>query len=85
MCEYEFLNNPPNPANHCIRLLELKPGVKGDPICITIYKTVLEECEPYEALSYCWGDARSMVRIAIEDKDFMVTSKFVNRLNISQT
>ncbi|EPE27502.1 hypothetical protein GLAREA_04293 [Glarea lozoyensis ATCC 20868] len=78
--EYTSIPTPPDPTYHCIRLLKLKPGAKEEQISISVFFDVLEDCEPYEALSYCWGDPASLIQIKLDDKDFMVTANLYTAL-----
>ncbi|ORY05811.1 heterokaryon incompatibility protein-domain-containing protein [Clohesyomyces aquaticus] len=39
-----------------IRLLRLLPGRKGDPVRCEMFPALLSKPQPYEAISYVWGD-----------------------------
>ena len=48
-----------------IRFVILHPGAFSNPVEINIIQTTLARKRPYEALSYTWGDERSLKPIAI--------------------
>ena len=39
-----------------IRLIELFPGERSDPVCVRLFYTSLNANPHYEAISYVWGD-----------------------------
>ncbi|EXK79874.1 hypothetical protein FOQG_15552 [Fusarium oxysporum f. sp. raphani 54005] len=56
-----------------IRLLRLQPGEWNAPICCELYHASLEQPDPYEALSYCWGSADNRPVIRLNTCPHLVT------------
>lgn len=68
---YEPLEND----HQCIRLLRLMPGrhVAAGLECELLH-TKIEDCPPYEALSYTWGDASQTSIISLSGCPFSATA-----------
>lgn len=60
-------------AKASIRLLELLPGQLEDSLQCTLRAYDLAHAPTYEALSYCWGPASSLLPITIDGDSLMVT------------
>ncbi|KAH7124369.1 heterokaryon incompatibility protein-domain-containing protein [Dactylonectria macrodidyma] len=52
---------------HEIRLLHLAPGKGNDPLCGRLEHVRLLCSQPYEALSYEWGNPQKKHRVALDD------------------
>ncbi|KAJ4264311.1 hypothetical protein NW762_005507 [Fusarium torreyae] len=50
------------------RLISLEPGCGDDSLTIRLLNTNLDNAEPYEALSYVWGDASNVVPVNVLDR-----------------
>ncbi|KAE9365056.1 HET-domain-containing protein, partial [Stipitochalara longipes BDJ] len=57
------------------RLIELLPGKESDPISCSLRPVNLEDAQPFEALSYVWGDGRSMRSIFCFDHGSISNTK----------
>lgn len=67
----EYTYGPLEPNS--IRLLRLQPGEWNAPICCELYHTSLEQPDPYEALTYCWGSADNRPVISLNTCPHLVT------------
>ncbi|SCO92139.1 uncharacterized protein FRV6_16267 [Fusarium oxysporum] len=67
----EYTYEPLEPNS--IRLLRLQPGEWNAPICCELYHASLEQPDPYEALSYCWGSADNRPVISLNTCPHLVT------------
>lgn len=56
-----------------IRLLDLHPGIDGDPIRCTVRHVRLCQKPEYAAVSYVWGDPEDVIQIICNDSLVMVT------------
>ena len=56
-----------------IRILDLLPGDDEDVIRCTVRATGLRDGEPYECLSYVWGDSSKLRTISLADEVVEVT------------
>ena len=63
-----------------IRLLTVRAGSEEVPIECTMFPASLEESQPYEALSYTWGDPTIKVTIKINGIDTQVTENLAGAL-----
>jgi hypothetical protein len=69
MFRYAPLITPSSPSQHSIRLLKLEPANSElAPIRGSLVDVSLEAAPPYEALSYCWGDASAKTDIYLCDE-----------------
>jgi hypothetical protein len=59
-------------ADGQIRLLEILPGTREDINC-RLKHFALADTPPYEALSYCWGDATDLTPIQVNDHTLYIT------------
>ncbi|KAI1504978.1 hypothetical protein F5X99DRAFT_405613 [Biscogniauxia marginata] len=57
----------------CIRLLELLPGKRDEPVRCMLAETELNEIRSYEALSYVWGDPNDTITVFINNAAFKIT------------
>jgi hypothetical protein len=64
---------PLDPDRHELRLLELLPGLKGQPIRCLLSITSLENAPEYEALSYVWGSPTPRKSILLNEIGFVIT------------
>ncbi|KAI1394506.1 HET-domain-containing protein [Hypoxylon fuscum] len=63
--EYQYVSFS---GENCIRLLELQPGKRRDPIICQLRETRLDTCAGrYDALSYVWGPPEGAIRIQVND------------------
>ncbi|KAM0421434.1 hypothetical protein ACHAPT_010788 [Fusarium lateritium] len=51
------------------RLISLQPGDHDEPLTLRLINTRLQEPQPYEAVSYVWGDASRKVLVRVIDKN----------------
>ena len=70
----------PLPNSDSIRLLELQPGDKTDPISCRLFLTRLQDEPQYEAITYVWGDPNTRVSILVNDKTLGVTPSLQDAL-----
>ncbi|KAI8623732.1 heterokaryon incompatibility protein-domain-containing protein [Xylariaceae sp. FL1651] len=69
---YLFKHRPLQESRE-IRVIDLLPGSGEDKICCSMQHTQLGSFEcPFEALSYTWGDPKSIAMICIDDAPFPV-------------
>ncbi|KAK8084401.1 hypothetical protein PG997_005672 [Apiospora hydei] len=61
------------------RVIEIQPGERNAPINVRLITTNLQDCAPYEALSYAWGDLTQTESIEV------VTTTLDNGNNPSAT
>ncbi|CAK7211580.1 hypothetical protein SCUCBS95973_001163 [Sporothrix curviconia] len=57
-----------------IRLLELFPGSGNDEVRVALYSAPIESLPPFEAISYCWGDASQVETILCNDTPLVITT-----------
>lgn len=84
-----FFHRELTPDDKRIRLINLLPSVSAEslpgseaavtPKC-TIYHTPLDQPPPYYALSYAWGDRKSLTPILVDGKPFEVTANLHSAL-----
>ncbi|KAF7885849.1 uncharacterized protein EAF02_004358 [Botrytis sinoallii] len=73
--EYSPIPTVSSNGNSNIRVLQILPSpYSHSSINTTLVNATLGESEPYEALSYCWGDASVKVPITVNGKKFDVTT-----------
>ena len=64
-----------------IRVATLLPGVKTDPLRVSIHEHDLNDTNlQYEAVSYCWGSVHRTCQIMCDDRAIMVTENLVAAL-----
>ena len=51
------------------RLISLQPGDHDEPLILRLINTRLQDPQPYEAVSYVWGDASRQVLVRVVDKN----------------
>ncbi|KAJ4329359.1 hypothetical protein N0V84_000254 [Fusarium piperis] len=51
------------------RLISLQPGHHDEPLILRLINTRLHEPQPYEAVSYVWGDSSQQVLVRVVDKN----------------
>jgi hypothetical protein len=56
-----------------IRLVELSPGARDDPVVIRLFIAELQHHPEYEALSYVWGDPENKVPIQCNGRRVEIT------------
>jgi hypothetical protein len=56
-----------------IRLAELAPGTRNDPVVIRLFMVELEHAPEYEAISYLWGDPQNTMPICCNGREMDVT------------
>jgi hypothetical protein len=69
---YEYA--PFDPSQPQIRLLRLHPGSGASIISGNLVRASLDDKPYYEALSYCWGDAKDQKLVTIDGKDLSITT-----------
>jgi hypothetical protein len=57
MSEYIYPDLTTDLSRQPIRLIELYPGSKEEPLTIRLYEVALPDEPEYETISYCWGDS----------------------------
>jgi hypothetical protein len=66
MSSYEY--PPLNPESHETRLLQVQKSTdKSAPITLALRRASLDDGQPFNALSYTWGDETPTTQIAIHD------------------
>ncbi|CAK7213087.1 hypothetical protein SBRCBS47491_001683 [Sporothrix bragantina] len=63
-----------------IRLLELYPGSGDDEIRVELYSAPIDRLPPFEAISYCWGDATQSQTILCNDTPLVITTSLYGAL-----
>ncbi|KAF5703459.1 heterokaryon incompatibility het-6 [Fusarium globosum] len=61
------------------RLVSLQPGRGGTPLTLRLLNTKLCESQPYEAVSYVWGDVKELVSINVQGHEDTVTQALVSQ------
>src|SRR6186997_769638 len=56
-----------------IRLIDLQPGQKDDPVSVRLFSVSLESAPPYDAISYVWGDPDDTIPISCNGIPFPIT------------
>lgn len=75
--EYEALTDP----RGNIRLLDLRPGRRGDVLDISIREAQLYDIPSYEALSYTWGNESASHNVRLNGLPFAVRPNLFHCLN----
>ncbi|KAF5615656.1 heterokaryon incompatibility protein het-6 [Fusarium sp. NRRL 25303] len=60
------------------RLVSLQPERDGAPLTLRLLNTKLCEAQPYEAVSYVWGDVKDLVFINVQGDEDMVTQALIS-------
>lgn len=69
-----------------IRLLNLLPGRRDEPIECKLVTTALDGAPQYEALSYCWGESDLSQAVTCNNQPFHIRRNLYNALqNLRQT
>lgn len=68
-----YQHKPLGESSREIRLVNLQPGHRSDPIQVTLTHALLDGDIAYDALSYAWGDPNITLPIAIDGLLFQVT------------
>lgn len=63
-----------------IRILELLPGVKNDPITAKFVVTSLKDPASFEPLSYAWGDASTTKEVEVDGQACLITRNLFSAL-----
>ncbi|GFN14983.1 HET domain-containing protein [Aspergillus tubingensis] len=63
-----------------IRLVTIEPGKWRDDIQCTLRETSLADSEPYETLSYVWGDHTNTKIITVNGRNFKATANLESAL-----
>ncbi|KAH8880605.1 HET-domain-containing protein [Thozetella sp. PMI_491] len=78
--QYRYFPLPSFPSQeegHAFRLLTLRPGVSGSPICLDLEESCIGRSEAlqYEALSYVWGpnDNPVTIQVGSDDRHLRIT------------
>jgi hypothetical protein len=66
--QYEAL-----PTKTSLRVIELLPGVEGDPISCQLHSGQWGDLPVYEAISYAWGDPKARAPVIVDGKRLDVT------------
>jgi hypothetical protein len=78
---YEPLSTPElEGSGDSFRLLYLQPGHGDDPVCCRIQSHLVADAPPYEAISYCWGNATQIGCIKCGDSTLEVTTTVIEAL-----
>ncbi|KAH8668989.1 heterokaryon incompatibility protein-domain-containing protein [Xylariales sp. PMI_506] len=73
--------HPLDKAGREFRLLRLHPGATPDPIKADLITSSLRDHEPFEALSYVWGDTKNEEPISLAGKSTLVTRNLYEALD----
>ncbi|KAF4631737.1 hypothetical protein G7Y89_g6397 [Cudoniella acicularis] len=63
----------PLPENGAIRVLEVLPAKRNDPLTVSFRTIATDKLSQYEAISYCWENQMPTERIICEGKTLKVT------------
>lgn len=63
-----------------IRLLQILPGSPHDDVKCFLYSVALENCQEYEALSYCWGNTTEVTPIHVNNHILEITKSLRSAL-----
>ncbi len=78
---FQYDKLPSGSAGPHVRLLELLPGRdEADPIRCRLHVVPLERERDYEALSYCWGDPKSVGFIECDGAPFPIAANLMGAL-----
>ncbi|RGP71263.1 heterokaryon incompatibility het-6 [Fusarium longipes] len=61
------------------RLVSLQPGRDDAPLTLRLLNTKLCEAQPYEAVSYVWGDVKDLVSINIQGHEDTATQALISQ------
>jgi hypothetical protein len=61
------------PTKTAFRVLELLPGMEGEPISCLLRSVNWAHLPIYEAISYAWGNPKARAPIIVDGKSFDVT------------
>jgi len=61
------------PTKTSFRVLELLPGLEGDPVSCFLRNVHWVELPVYEAISYAWGDPKARAPVIVDGKLLDVT------------
>jgi len=61
------------PTKAAFRVLELLPGMEGEPISCLLRSVNWADLLVYEAISYAWGNPKARAPIIVDGKSFDVT------------
>ncbi|KAF2809375.1 HET-domain-containing protein, partial [Mytilinidion resinicola] len=75
------LNYRPLSGHNMLRLLELRPGNRNDPICCHFREVSITSPLLYNALSYNWGSSTERIPILCDDAVIEVTCSLFTALN----
>jgi hypothetical protein len=60
------------------RLVSLQPGGADAPLTLCLLNTNLRNAQPYEAVSYVWGDVKDLISIDVQGDDETQTHAFIS-------
>jgi hypothetical protein len=63
-----------------IRLLVLEPGQNDDPLICSLQESSLDDCPPFEAISYVWGSPHRTYPISCDSKYLWITPNLEDAL-----
>ncbi|KAF5588580.1 heterokaryon incompatibility het-6 [Fusarium subglutinans] len=61
------------------RLVSLQPGRDSAPLTLRLLNTNLNKTQPYEAVSYVWGDVKDLIAINVYSDEDMETQALVSQ------
>ncbi|KAF5637117.1 heterokaryon incompatibility het-6 [Fusarium sp. NRRL 52700] len=61
------------------RLVSLQPGCDGAPLTLRLLNSKLCEAQPYEAVSYVWGDVKDLVSINVQGDEDTETQALISQ------
>ncbi|CAF3630277.1 hypothetical protein SNK05_002114 [Fusarium graminearum] len=61
------------------RLISLQPGPSHTPLALCLLNTNLSDIQPYDAVSYVWGDMKDPISISVQDADGSQTHVRISR------
>ncbi|PWY68221.1 HET-domain-containing protein [Aspergillus eucalypticola CBS 122712] len=80
MTQSQGLYHKLDPTLKQIRLVTIEPGKWTDDIQCTLRETSLADSEPYETLSYVWGDHTNTKNIIVNGSNFNATANLESAL-----
>ncbi|SCV57476.1 related to heterokaryon incompatibility protein het-6 [Fusarium fujikuroi] len=61
------------------RLVSLQPGRHNTPLTLRLLNTKLGESQPYQAVSYVWGDVKDLVPVNVQGDIDMLTQALISQ------
>lgn len=78
--ESQFEYQPLSPASKTIRIIKLLPGSPSDPLECELEHSPIDTAEPYEAISYVWGEKKDSAGLLCEGKNLRIPRSLYDAL-----